>query len=123
MCEESNKARGQESGPVQTNRQDAQRIFDFISHMPFISGNVIRRPTARQNNCKRAGERYRSFEDWGRDELIGKLVSLISQCDRDVQERMVSHLSECDQDYGRGVAEGLGLQTNAGPAAGVAGAR
>ena len=50
------------------------------------------------------------MEDWERDELISNLVGALSQCDRDIQERMVSHLSQCDDAYGRRVAEGLGIQ-------------
>jgi catalase len=63
------------------------------------------------------------LEDWERDELISNLVNLVGQCDRDIQERMVSHLSQCDKEYGRRVAEGLGLQSETQPTADTAGAR
>ena len=37
------------------------------------------------------------------------MIDLLGQCDRPTQERMVEHLTRCDTDYGRRVAEGLGL--------------
>jgi catalase len=82
-------------------------------HTPFVSGNVVRQTISRQNNYQQAGERYRAFEQWERDELVKNLVDALSQCDRGIQERMVSHLAQCDEDYGRRVAEGLGVQTPA----------
>jgi catalase len=78
-------------------------------HMPFISDNVVRRKIPRQNNYKQAGERYRKHEDWERDELIANLVGALRGCTKDVQERMLWHFSQCDQEYGRRVAEGLGM--------------
>ncbi len=69
----------------------------------------MRQTISRTNDYGQAGERYRSFEDWERDELISNLVSNLKKCNPDIQERMVSHFVQCDQDYGRRVAEGLGL--------------
>ncbi len=80
-------------------------------HQPLVEGKLVRQTIERQNNYKQAGERYRSFEDWERDDLIRNLVANIGQAARHVQERMVWHLTQCDPDYGRRVAEGLGLAT------------
>jgi catalase len=63
-------------------------------------------------NFRQAGERYRSFEDWELDELISNLVGALSVCDRDIQDRMVSYFTQADADYGRRVAEGLGIQVD-----------
>ena len=63
------------------------------------------------------------MQDWERDELVGNLVNLVGQCDRDIQERMVSHLSRCDEEYGRRVAEGLGIEVGGQPTAETVGAR
>lgn len=82
------------------------------NYTPFVSGNVVRRPIGRQNNYKQAGERYRSFEQWERDELIANLVRLLLECDPETQQRMVAHFKQSDEDYGRRVAEGLGLLTD-----------
>lgn len=76
-------------------------------HMPFVQGHVVRQSISRENNYGQAGDRYRAFSDWERNELIANLVGLLTPCDADVQQRMIGHLTECDADYGRRVAEGL----------------
>ena len=47
--------------------------------------------------------------DWERDDLVANMIDLLGQCERQIQERMVDHFARCDPDYGRRVAEGLGL--------------
>jgi len=78
-------------------------------HTPFVQGNVVKQTLARTNDYGQAGERYRSFESWERDELISNLVGLLKQCNPDIQERMLGHFFRADEDYGRRVAEGLGM--------------
>ncbi|MFN2454114.1 MAG: catalase [Pyrinomonadaceae bacterium] len=82
------------------------------AHTPYVEGNVVRKAISRTNNYGQAGERYRAIEDWERDDLILNLVSALEQCDRGIQERMVNHLTQCDKDYGRRVAEGLGIKAD-----------
>ena len=89
-------------------------------HTPFVSGPVIRQTISRENNYAQAGARYRAFEPWERDDLIMNLVDALSQCDHDIQERMVGHFALCDADYGRRVAAGLGVAL---PAAAVSAAQ
>jgi catalase len=72
---------------------------------------VVKQKIDRENNFKQAGERYRAFEDWERDELISNLVGALTPCVPEIQQRMVSMFSQCDEEYGRRVAEGLGLST------------
>ncbi|HYY42738.1 MAG TPA: catalase, partial [Pyrinomonadaceae bacterium] len=91
-------------------------------YAPYVSGHVVRQAISRTNNYKQAGERYRSFQSWERDELISNLVGALAQCDRDIQERMVGHLLQCDSDYGLRVADGLGVRANE-LTAGTAGGR
>jgi catalase len=81
-------------------------------YTPFVQGNVVRQTISRTNNYKQAGERYRSFEQWERDELISNLVGALRQCDRGIQERMINHLNECDAEYGQRVAEGLEINVS-----------
>lgn len=76
---------------------------------PMVSGPVQRRKIARQNDFAQAGERWRAFQDWERDELVSNLVTNLSQCPAHIQEQMVSHFRLADADYGRRVGEGLGL--------------
>ena len=78
-------------------------------YQPYVEGKVGRQKLSRTNDYGQAGERYRTMPDWEREDLILNLVTLLSQCERHIQERMVWHFSQCDQDYGRRVAEGLGL--------------
>jgi catalase len=82
---------------------------DVDEHEPAIQGQVRRQAIDRKNPYQQAGERYRTFEDWERNELINNLVDLLKQCNKDIQERMVHHLTQCDADYGRRVAEGIGI--------------
>jgi catalase len=78
-------------------------------HTPYVEGRLVRQAIERKNEYKQAGERYRAIEDWERDDLIANLVDALSQCNREIQERMVHHLSQCDTEYGARVAQGIGL--------------
>lgn len=87
----------------------------------FVQGEIGRQKIERTNDFKQAGERYRSFADWERDELIRNLVDALGQCDTVIQEKMVDHFTRADPDYGRRVAKGLGLeQSSTEPAAEMA---
>lgn len=77
-------------------------------HTPYVEGRIVRQKIERENNFGQAGERYRMFSDFERDELIKNLVGALKDCAPQVQERMIYLFSQCDQDYGRRVAEGLG---------------
>ncbi|HEX2912360.1 MAG TPA: catalase [Chloroflexia bacterium] len=92
---------------------------DGKPYTPFVQGNLVHQQISRTNDYKQAGERFRMFEDWERDELISNLVEALKQCNKDIQERMVNHFSQCDQEYGRRVAKGLGISVK--QAAGTAG--
>ncbi len=76
-------------------------------HTPYVQGPVIRQKISRTNDYQQAGERYRTFEDWERDDLILNLVSALKKCDAHIQERMVEHFTQCDPEYGTRVREGL----------------
>ena len=78
-------------------------------HQPWVEGRVGRQHLSRRNDYGQAGERYRTMPDWERDDLVLNLVDALSQCDKPIQEAMVAHFARCDADYGRRVAEGLGL--------------
>jgi len=81
----------------------------YVDYRPHIEGQLIKQPIDRTNNFQQAGERYRTIEPWERDDLVFNLVGALSQCDRVIQERMVQHLSQCDEEFGRRVAEGIGI--------------
>jgi catalase len=67
----------------------------------------VRRKIDRQNNFKQAGERFRMFEDWERDDLITNLVNTLAPVEKHIQEKMVELFTQCDAEYGRRVKEGL----------------
>jgi catalase len=80
---------------------------------PYVAGHVGRQPIGRPNNFQQAGERYRAFAAWERDELVNNLVGALSQCNPDIQARMVSYFTAADAEYGQRVADGLGIPARA----------
>lgn len=76
-------------------------------HTPYVEGNVERQRISRTNDYGQAGDRYRSFSDFEREDLILNLVTQLKQCNPEIQERMVYHLTQCDREYGARVREGL----------------
>ena len=78
-------------------------------YTPYVAGNLVRQTIGRTNNFAQAGERFHTFEDWEREELISNLVSQLHDCNPDIQQRMIGLLTQCDAEYGRRVATGLGL--------------
>lgn len=76
---------------------------------PTIQGKLTRAPIDRTNDFGQAGDTYRNFEDWERDELILNLVDTLKPAKAHIQQRMVWLFSQCDAGYGRRVAEGLGI--------------
>ncbi|WP_019586647.1 catalase [Deinococcus apachensis] len=80
---------------------------DVVEYTPRVEGHLQMASLERTNNFRQAGEQYRAFEDWERDDLIQNLVENISAAIPEVQQRMVELFTQCDPDYGRRVAEGL----------------
>lgn len=76
-------------------------------HEPSYNAKLVRQSIERTNNFKQAGETYRAFEPWERDELIGNLVDALKVCKPQIQEKMIEHFTQADPEYGRRVAEGL----------------
>jgi len=76
-------------------------------YTPFIEGNLVHESIDRQSNTKQAGETYRNFEDWEKDELLENLIGDLSSCDEKIQKAMIALAEEADGDYGRRLKEGL----------------
>ncbi|TLX60150.1 catalase [Stutzerimonas nosocomialis] len=84
--------------------------YPGTEHTPWVEGNLGRYQTVKTAaDYTQAGERYRTFEEWERDDLIANLVADMKACPEDIQLRMVWHFWHCDEDYGRRVAEGAGI--------------
>ena len=76
-------------------------------YTPHIEGNLVRESIERQSNTKQAGDTYRMFEDWEKDDLISNLVADLSNCDKRIQDKMIELAKEADDEYGRRLFEGL----------------
>ncbi|WP_067490037.1 catalase [Actinomadura hibisca] len=76
---------------------------------PTIEGRLTRKRIPRTNDYVQAGQRYLLMEDWERDDLVHNFVTLLSQCERPIQERMVWHFLLVEDDLGLRVGEGLGI--------------
>lgn len=77
---------------------------------PTITGRLTRKQLPRTNDYEQAGLRYVGSEQWERDDLVANLVTLLGQCDRPIQERMVWHLLLAEDELGNRVGEGLGIK-------------
>jgi len=76
-------------------------------HTPHVEGKIVRESIDRDDNTKQAGETYRWFEQWEKDELISNLVGDLSQCDKRIQDRMIDLAEKADDEYGRRLRVGL----------------
>ena len=76
---------------------------------PEITGRLTRSVLERRNDYVQARGRYCTMMEWERDDLVATLTDLLSQCERDVQERMVWHLLMVHDDYGTRVGQGIGV--------------
>lgn len=69
-------------------------------HRPSYNAKAMSAPIDRENNFGQAGETYRSFEDWERDELINNLGDALAVCEESIQQKMIEYFTEADADYG-----------------------
>ncbi|MGI4727032.1 MAG: catalase [Janthinobacterium lividum] len=76
-------------------------------YTPMYNAALIREKISRQNNFAQAGDTYRNFEDWERNDLINNLVSTLAPTQQHIQDKMVELFTQCDADYGKRVSEGL----------------
>lgn len=76
-------------------------------HQPMYHAAAMSAPIDRENNYGQAGQTYRSFQDWERDELISNLSDALAICDKRIQDAMIYHFTQADEDYGRRVKEGI----------------
>jgi catalase len=127
----------QEQARAQTNQRDGQMTYHVdraaeqskhVNYEPSSMGGLAEAPKARKDyhqwveghlgryqttrtadDYKQAGDRYRTFEDWEREDLVANLVADMKECPEHIALRMVWHFWHCDEDYGRRVAEGAGI--------------
>ncbi len=85
----------------------------YREYRPYAEGQLVRAPIERTDNYAQAGDRYRTISQWEREDLLFNLIDALGQCDKPIQEKMVWHFAQCDDDFGRRVAEGVGLDYSA----------
>ncbi len=49
------------------------------------------------------------MHQWERDDLVANLITLLSECDRPIQERMVWHFLLVENELGLRVGDGIGI--------------
>jgi catalase len=76
---------------------------------PEVTGRLVRSVIERRNDYVQPRARYVTMMEWERDDLVKNMGDLLSQCERDVQERMLWHFFLVHDDYGKRVGEALGL--------------
>jgi catalase len=79
---------------------------------PEIVGRLTRKRIPRTNDYTQAGERYLLSEQWEKDDLVKNLVDALSQCRREIQERMVWHFFMCEDELGQRVGDGVGISAD-----------
>ncbi|RTR28056.1 catalase [Deinococcus radiophilus] len=88
------------SGPKEAPRE-------HNPHTPYVEGKLVREAIERANNFGQAGQQYREFADWERDELINNLSGALAGVDSRIQQKMLEYFYACDEDYGRRVEESI----------------
>lgn len=82
----------------------------MCEYRQYVEGHLGRYQTSwTAHDYKQAGERYRTFKDWERGDLINNLATGLKQCPKHIQLRMVWHFWHCEEDYGTRVAQGIGV--------------
>jgi catalase len=76
---------------------------------PEVRGRLTQSVLERRNDYVQARGRFNTMMDWERDDLVHNMGTLLGQCERDVQERMLWHFFLVHDDYGRRVGEALGM--------------
>lgn len=76
-------------------------------HRPTYNAAAMSAPIDRPNNYGQAGETFRQFEKWEREELIKNLSEALAVCDIRIQKAMIDHFTQADFEYGRLVQAGI----------------
>jgi catalase len=85
---------------------------DQSSNSPEIHGRLTRSVIERRNDYVQARGRYNTMMDWERDDLVLNMGTLLGQCERDVQERMIWHFLLIHDDYGTRVGQIIGVSAD-----------
>ncbi len=118
--------------PVHTYHRDGSMRFDGngggdVNYEPNSMGGPVESPEAKEpplaidgaadrydhrkgnDDTAQAGDLFRLMNQAERGRLIQNLVAAMKPVPREIQERQIGHFMKADPEYGKGVAEGLGL--------------
>ncbi|PZD94554.1 catalase [Paenibacillus sambharensis] len=76
-------------------------------HEPHYDAKMVRQKIDRTNDFAQAGETYRRFEEWEREELVSNLGGVLSVCRPAIRDKMIEYFTNADADYGRRVSDAL----------------
>jgi catalase len=76
---------------------------------PEVHGKLTQNVIERRNDYVQARARFCTMMDWERQDLILNMGMLLSECERDVQERMLWHFLLIHDEYGKGVGKYLNI--------------
>jgi catalase len=82
------------------------------SNGPEIRGQLTRSVIERRNDYVQARGRFCTMMDWERDDLIDNMATMLGDCERDVQERMIWHFLLVHDDYGKRVGDRIGVSAD-----------
>ncbi len=68
--------------------------------------------TVDHDDFTQPGNLYRMFDEAHRDRLTTRIAGVLGQARKEVQERQLGHFFRTDEDYGRRVAEKLGIDAS-----------
>ena len=118
--------------PVHTYHRDGSMRFDGngggdVNYEPNSMGGPVESPEAKEpslaihgaadrydhrkgnDDYTQAGDLFRLMSQAERGRLIQNLVAAMKPVPREIKERQIGHFMKADPEYGKGVAEGLGL--------------
>jgi catalase len=80
-----------------------------VEQGPAVNARLTQARLPRTDDYTQAGQRYLLMQQWERDDLVANLVTMLSDCDRAIQERMVWHFLLVEDELGIRVGDGLGI--------------
>lgn len=87
--------------------KESTRPEGHKDHEPEYHAKLVRQSIDRPNNYGQAGQTYRDFEDWERNDLILNMTNTLASAAKIIQDKMIEHCTQCDADWGRRLQEGL----------------
>jgi len=74
-----------------------------------LKGRLVRAKIGLTSDFKQAGERYRSLDQQDQDHLVDNIVDDLGKTNKSIQKRAVDNFTKADREFGRRLADGLGL--------------